>query len=85
MRAPDLEIAPSASTLRVVLDRGRVRAGKIERAVTFAGPSDVDPGTADQAYRAKYGRPSCVGAITTSAAAGTTPRPVPRRHHQEER
>jgi hypothetical protein len=35
---------------------GRVRAGGVERDVTFAHPADVDEDAIDAAYRSKYAR-----------------------------
>ena len=41
---------------RAALQRheGRIRAGDIERDVTFVEPDDVDQAAIDQAYRSKY-------------------------------
>lgn len=58
--------------------QGRIRAGGAERDITFHGPDGVDPGTVDEAYRAKYGRSSYVDAMVSRAAAGTTMKVVPR-------
>lgn len=49
--------------------RGRVRAGKLEREVTFAEARDADERAVDAAYRAKYGRSSYVGAMVDAATA----------------
>ena len=61
---------------------GRVRAGGIERDVTFAeAAADVDTHAAiDAAYHAKYDRygPKIVGSIVGPAAADVTVRLVPR-------
>jgi hypothetical protein len=59
---------------------GRVRAGGVERDVTFA---DADPGVhaaLDAAYHAKYDRhgPAIVGTVVGDQAAAVTIRLVPR-------
>jgi hypothetical protein len=59
---------------------GRVRAGGVERDVTFA---DADPGALpdiDKAYHAKYDRygPAIVGSVVGAKAGPVTIRLVPR-------
>jgi len=56
--------------------RGRIRAGGVERDVAF---DDVHDNTdaVDAAYRRKYGRSSYVDAMVTPDAAATTLRLVP--------
>jgi hypothetical protein len=59
---------------------GRIRAGGLERDVTFADPApDVDAGI-DAAYHAKYDRygPEIVGTVVGSRAHEVTIRLVPR-------
>lgn len=58
---------------------GRVRAGGVERAVSFAAPGDDEQGAVDAAYRAKYGRryPSIVPSVVSDAARAATLRVVP--------
>jgi hypothetical protein len=58
---------------------GRIRAGGVERDVTFEAPGgDVDD-TVHAAYRAKYGRygASMVGTVVSDEAARSTLRVVP--------
>jgi hypothetical protein len=62
---------------------GRIRAGGIERDVTFTPASELDPATqaaVDAAYHAKYDRygPQIVGTVTGPAAAPVTLRLVPQ-------
>ncbi len=57
---------------------GRVRAGGVERDVTFADAGDIDRGAVDDAYRQNYGRFSYVDAMVTPAAVATTLRLYPR-------
>lgn len=57
--------------------RGRIRAGGVERDVTFEEAADADSRRVDDAYRAKYGRSGYVNAMVTTAAAETTLRLVP--------
>jgi hypothetical protein len=59
---------------------GRIRAGGVERDVTF-GDADGDVhGTVDAAYHAKYDRhgPNIVGTVVGPQAAAVTVRLVPR-------
>ncbi len=56
--------------------RGRARAAGIEHDVAFE-PATVEPDQVDDAYRAKYGRSSYVGTMTTGDTATTTLRLVP--------
>ena len=59
---------------------GRIRAGGLERDVTFAEPApDVHPDI-DAAYRGKYDRygPAIVGTVVGSLAHAVTIRLVPR-------
>lgn len=64
-----------------VRHEGHIRAGSIEKAVTFV---DIDPDSAindaiDAAYRAKYRRyPQYVAPMVTSESRATTIRLVPR-------
>jgi len=62
---------------------GRIRAGGIERDVTFSSVSELDTGTqaaVDAAYHAKYDRygPQIVGTVTGTHAAPVTLRLVPQ-------
>jgi hypothetical protein len=62
---------------------GRIRAGGIERDVTFTPVSELDAATqaaVDAAYRAKYDRygPQIVGTVTGAHAAPVTLRLVPQ-------
>jgi hypothetical protein len=62
---------------------GRIRAGGIERDVTFTPASELDAATqaaVDTAYHAKYDRygPQIVGTVTGAQAAPVTLRLVPR-------
>jgi hypothetical protein len=62
---------------------GRIRAGGIERDVTFSPVSDIDAGTqasVDAAYHAKYDRygQQIVGTVTGAHAAPATLRLVPQ-------
>ncbi len=59
---------------------GRIRAGNLERDVTFELPDDNVHAELDAAYHAKYGRygPAIVRTVTGPHAAGTTIRLVPR-------
>jgi hypothetical protein len=62
---------------------GRIRAGGIERDVTFTPASDIDAATqaaVDAAYHAKYDRygPQIVGTVTGAHAAPTTLRLTPQ-------
>jgi hypothetical protein len=62
---------------------GRIRAGGIERDVTFTPASELDTATqaaVDAAYHAKYDRygPQIVGTVTGTHAAPTTLRLVPQ-------
>jgi hypothetical protein len=59
---------------------GRIRAGGIERDVTFADADPDSHGDVDQSYHAKYDRygPAIVGAVTGDEAAPLTIRLLPR-------
>ncbi len=62
---------------------GRIRAGGIERDVTFTQASELDPSTMtaiDAAYHTKYDRygPQIVGTVTGPHAAAVTLRLDPR-------
>jgi len=62
---------------------GRIRAGAIERDVTFTPASELDAATqaaVDAAYHAKYDRygPQIVGTVTGARAAPVTLRLVPQ-------
>jgi hypothetical protein len=57
---------------------GRLRAGGIERDVTFDADHDADRTAIDDAYRAKYGHSSYVDAMIVPEVASTTLRLVPR-------
>jgi hypothetical protein len=65
---------PNASWYRHAqrAQRGVVRAGGIDRAVTFDGDHGADRSAVDDAYAAKYGRSSYVDAMVTPNAAATT-------------
>lgn len=60
--------------------RGRVRAGGVEKDVTFEEPGSDVHGAIDAAYHAKYDRygPAIVGTVVGAAAAAATFRLVPR-------
>ena len=59
---------------------GRIRAGGIERDVTFEEPGAAVDAPVDAAYHAKYDRygPSIVGTVVSPEAARSTLRLVPR-------
>jgi len=59
---------------------GRIRAGGVEKDVTFAAASPEAHAAIDAAYHAKYDRhgPAIVGTVTGSDAEATTYRLVPR-------
>ena len=59
---------------------GRIRAGGIERDVTFAAPGAESPDAIDAAYHAKYDRhgPALVAAVTGPTASPNTLRLLPR-------
>jgi hypothetical protein len=59
---------------------GRIKAGGIERDVTFADAEAHDHSTIDAAYHAKYDRygPGPVGAVVGPGAAPVTLRLLPR-------
>jgi hypothetical protein len=59
---------------------GRIRAGGLERNVTFAEASPNVHSSIDAAYHAKYDRygPRIVGTVVGSAAAAVTIKLVPR-------
>lgn len=58
---------------------GRIRAGGVEKDVTFAASSDDDQPAIDHAYHAKYDRygPAIVGSVTGAHAHDLTIRLVP--------
>jgi hypothetical protein len=60
--------------------QGRIRAGGIERDVSFAEPGDDDQRAIDDAYRSKYARYAAayVDPIVSPAAAAATLRLEPR-------
>ena len=59
---------------------GRIRAGGVERDVTFAEAAPDSYADIDQAYHVKYDRhgPAIVGTVTGAKAAPVTIRLVPR-------
>lgn len=57
---------------------GRIRAGAVERDVTFAPATAVQPAAIDEAYRAKYRQSAYVDAMVDPDAVGTTLRLIPR-------
>ncbi|WEO77266.1 DUF2255 family protein [Cryobacterium sp. SO2] len=59
---------------------GRIRAGGVEKDVTFADAADAPHGAIDAAYHAKYDRygPAIVGSVTGADVEATTFRLVPR-------
>ncbi|MEV4314867.1 DUF2255 family protein [Actinocrispum sp. NPDC049592] len=59
---------------------GRVRAGGVERDITFAEAAPGVHGEIDNAYHAKYDRygPAIVGSVVGAKAAPVTVRLVPR-------
>ena len=59
---------------------GRIRAGGVERDVTFEEPGAAVDTALDAAYHAKYDRygPSIVGTVVSPEAARSTLRLVPR-------
>jgi hypothetical protein len=60
--------------------RGRIRAGGLEREVTFSEPDGTVRDAVDQAYRAKYGRhgDTYVVPMVSAGAAAATFRLTPR-------
>jgi len=60
---------------------GRIRAGGIERDVTFEEAGDADPNSIDQAYRTKYARyaRTYVDPMVAPAARAATLRLFPRQ------
>jgi hypothetical protein len=58
---------------------GRIRAGGVERDVTFEDAASIAPSSLDAAYHAKYDRygPAIVGTVVGSEAALGTLRLVP--------
>ena len=56
---------------------GRIRAGGVERDVSFEQTAAVEPARIDDAYRAKYGRSPYVDAMLSADAAATTLRLIP--------
>jgi len=59
---------------------GRIRAGGVEKDVTFSAAAADAPGAIDAAYHAKYDRhgTAIVGTVTGAGAEETTLRLVPR-------
>lgn len=59
---------------------GRIRAGGVEKDVTFAAAAADAHGAIDAAYHAKYDRhgPAIVGTVTGAEVEATTLRLVPR-------
>jgi hypothetical protein len=59
---------------------GRIRAGGLERDVTFAEPDPSVHAAIDEAYHAKYDRygPAMVGTVVTPDAGAVTIRLLPR-------
>lgn len=70
---------PSGSWYRRAIGsrRGRLRVGGAEWMVNFAEASEADPGTIDDAYRAKYGRSGYVDTMVAAAVVATTLRITP--------
>jgi hypothetical protein len=70
---------PSGSWYQAVISTGagRIRAGGIERGVTFDQAPAVEPSEIDDAHRTKYGRSPYVDAIVTPDAASTALRLTP--------
>jgi len=64
----------------VASHQGRVKAGGVQRDVTFVEANDAPNGEIDRAYRAKYGRyaASIVNTVLTPQARAATLRLVPR-------
>lgn len=60
--------------------RGRIRAGGVEKDVTFEEPASDVHAVVDAAYHAKYDRygPAIVGSVVGAAGAAATFRLVPR-------
>lgn len=56
---------------------GHIRAGGIEREVSFEQADAIEQARIDDAYRAKYGPSSYVDAMLSADAAATTLRLVP--------
>jgi hypothetical protein len=56
---------------------GRIRAGGIERDVSFEQADALEPARIDDAYRAKYGRSPYTNAMLSAGAAATTLRLIP--------
>jgi len=65
--------------------RGRIRAGGIERDITFEVPGGEVHGPIDAAYHAKYDQygPRIVGSVVGEAAAAGTLRLVPDHNEKE--
>jgi len=61
---------------------GRIRAGGVEKDVTFTAAAADAHGGIDAAYHAKYDRhgPAIVGTVTGADVAATTFKLVPRTH-----
>jgi hypothetical protein len=60
--------------------QGRIRAGGVQRDVTFEEPGDADPDAIDRAYRSKYARYSSthVDPMVDPGARAATLRLTPR-------
>jgi hypothetical protein len=70
---------PSGSWYRAAVraGAGHIRAGGVERDVSFEPADAIEPARIDDAYRAKYGRSSYVDAMLSAYAASTTLRMIP--------
>ena len=70
---------PSGSWYRAAVraGAGRIRAGGIERDVSFEQADAIEPARIDDAYRAKYGRSPYAEAMLSADAASTTLRLIP--------
>jgi hypothetical protein len=70
---------PSGSWYRAAVHAGagRIRAGGVERDVSFEQANAIQLARIDDAYRAKYGRSSYVDAMVGTGAASTTLRLIP--------
>ena len=70
---------PSGSWYRAAVDAGagRIRAGGIERDVSFEHADAIERARIDDAYRAKYGPSPYVDAMLSPGAASTTLRLAP--------
>jgi hypothetical protein len=72
-------LGPRGSWYRRALHsrQGRIRAGRVARAVALSPVEDVAPSALDAAYRAKYGRSAYTAAMVAPSAAATTLRLTP--------